>query len=124
MKKQIVGLFLTFVLAVNSNAVVWSLAIPDGWEDAILHLLDVSKELNDKSKNKWNNDIKPLIEQIKEETNKKKKLLEEINALEKENSKSEKNMIFLLEQEKKLLGNSQTIISTTKDLKNASSEIQ
>ncbi|ECP7254771.1 hypothetical protein ACMWEF_001567 [Campylobacter jejuni] len=124
MKKQIVGLFLTFALAVNSNAVVWSLAIPDGWEDAILHLLDVSKELNDKSKNKWNNDIKPLIEQIKEETNKKKKLLEEINALEKENSKSEKNMIFLLKQEKKLLGNSQTIISTTKDLKDASSEIQ
>ena len=52
----------------------------------------------------WSSQINPLLQNIRNNTAEKKLLLEQISGLQKKINISQKNKIFLLEQEKKLLG--------------------
>ena len=63
---------------------------------------------------KYKSEIEPLIKQIDEQTQIKKRLLTEIRNLEKERLKDSYNHQFLMEQEKKLLGIESDVGGTTK----------
>lgn len=98
-------------------AAVWSSSAADGVNLSFNQLDDKVDKLNEKSEDIWKDDIKPLIEQISEEINKKNTLLKQIESLEKEKSKVEKEVIFYLEQEKNLLGNYDSLIGIDEDKK-------
>lgn len=58
---------------------------------------------NKKIKEYWQNKIKPLIEKIAKEVERKNKNLNTIKALEKDIALKNSQILFLLEQEKQLL---------------------
>lgn len=108
-------MILFLMIASVSYAGVWSSSGEDGIHQAFSELDELVKQLNEKTQDKWTNEIEPLIEEVAKETNKKNTLLKEIEAIEKDKVVNEKEIIFYLEQEKNLLGNYDSIISIQKE---------
>ncbi|TEY00733.1 hypothetical protein [Campylobacter sp. US33a] len=100
---------------IHSYGAVWSSSGDDGIRNSFDNLTNLVDQKNEESKRKWSEEIQPLIEKIKEQTLIKEQLIKEINALEIETTMENKNMIFLLEQEKKLLGNYENILGIQKE---------
>lgn len=96
---------------------VWSSSAADGVNSSFNQLDEKVNKLNQNSEDKWKDNIEPLIEQISEEINKKNALLKQIESLEKDKAKVEKEVIFYLEQEKNLLGNYDSLIGIDEDKK-------
>lgn len=103
-------IILILIMTSFIHAAVWSSSRDDGINKAFSQLDELVNRLNEGSRQKWENEIYPLIEKIAEETKKKNTLLKEIEALEKEKAMDEKKAIFYLEQEKRLLGNYNSLI--------------
>ena len=68
-------------------------------------LRDNFNEANNEIRDYWRDEIKPIIEDIKEESESRKKKLETIKRLEKERLLVNKEIEFLLQQETELLSN-------------------
>lgn len=107
MKKLILILFLS----VNAYAGVWSSLSQSGFHQAYAELNAFVQSENDYISNFWKQRIKPLIEEISEETKEKEKKLKIIRELEKENLLIENQINFLLNKKKELFSNEANIIS-------------
>lgn len=101
MLRILVYLFLLINLCFGYT---YSSSEEDGIHQAFEELDQVIKQHNDEVLKKYKSEIEPLIKQIDEQTQIKKRLLTEIRNLEKERLKDSYNHQFLMEQEKKLLG--------------------
>ena len=105
--------YLVFSMSLCLGA-TYSSSGEDGIHQAFEELDQVIKQHNDEVLEKYKSEIEPLIKQIDEQTQIKKRLLTEIRNLEKERLKDSYNHQFLREQEKKLLGVESDVGGATK----------
>lgn len=96
-------LILLSALSAFCFAGTYSTMGEDGFEPAWQQTEQFSTEENQKIKEYWKSEIKPLIEKIAKEVDIKNKNLNTIKAIEKEINLKDTQILFLLEQEKQLL---------------------
>ncbi|MCI7047699.1 hypothetical protein [Helicobacter sp.] len=97
-------LFLFIFFANYSLAGVWSHMGINGIDGAYSSINASISVREEAVRAIWASQINPLLQSIRNNTTEKKMLLEQISELEKKINISQKNKVFLLEQEKKLLG--------------------
>lgn len=105
--------FAIMLISINiSYGYTWSSLGMSGFNREYANLNNLTKEQMEELKKIWNSEIKPIIENVKEETNKKKILLEQLKELAKKQSFNQRQIKFLLSQESQILGNQSNIKST------------
>lgn len=87
-------------------------ALGNNWSSNWKCFNDNIRDANTDIEDYWQNEIKPIIEDIKEESESRKKKLETIKRLEKERLLVHKEIEFLLQQESELLSNQADLEST------------
>lgn len=103
--------FFVFLVFTNQNfGAVWSSLGTSGINKAYSSLSSFVGSKNQEIENYWNQTIGNLITQIEEENKKREQKLKELRALESELLLSEKELLFLIEQEKELLGKEVEVI--------------
>ncbi|OCS21934.1 hypothetical protein CFVI97532_06965 [Campylobacter fetus subsp. venerealis cfvi97/532] len=95
---------LFFVLTIV-NGGIWSNMQESGFNQAWKKMEAFSTKQNENIEKYWTDEIKPLIEKIAEQAKLKEQNLKTIKALETEINIDDKEILFLLEKEKQLLGN-------------------
>ncbi|STQ88919.1 hypothetical protein [Helicobacter pullorum] len=102
---MLVKIFSIIIAFVSfSFAGVWSSMSSNGIQGAYASLDVLISTREEAIRTIWSSQINPLLQNIRNNTAEKKLLLEQISGLQKKINISQKNKIFLLEQEKKLLG--------------------
>lgn len=96
----------------NCDPVVSQLSV--GWSKNWTCFNSNIEDANKDIENFWKNDIKPIIDDIKEESDKRKANLKIIKALERERLLIHKEIEFYLKQEAELLSNQADLESLRK----------
>lgn len=115
MKKLFICVFLLHIQLYGAVPVPCSLVIESGSSSAFEDLEDFLKEKNDKINDYWKNDIKPIINKIKEESSQREEKLKKLREIEKERLVTNKQIEFLVQQEAELLSNKANIESEIKE---------
>ncbi|QKG30294.1 hypothetical protein [Campylobacter sp. RM16187] len=101
--KYLVTLF--FLVIATANGATWSNMQKSGFNQAWERTKNFTTQENEKIEQFWTDEIKPLIEKIAEQVKLKEQNLKTIKALEAEINLTDKEILFLFEKEKQLLGN-------------------
>lgn len=95
---------LIIFLTSSAQCAVWSSMTADGIQGYFFALSALVSANEEAIRGIWSADIKPVLNDIRKGTTEKKMTLEQISSLETEINILQKKKIFLLEQEKQLLG--------------------
>ena len=96
---------------VFSFAAIWSSMEQSGFNSAYNELNAFVSSQNKEIDNFWNNEIKPLIQEINKESKAKEEKLQILRELEKEMLLDEKETEFLIHKENELLDNKANVIA-------------
>ncbi|CAD7289499.1 hypothetical protein LMG7974_01576 [Campylobacter majalis] len=96
---------LFFIALTSLSGATWSNMQKSGFNQAWERTKQFSTKENEKIEQYWINEIQPLIEKIAEQVRQKEENIKTLKALEIEINLSDREILFLLEQEKQLLGN-------------------
>lgn len=114
MKKLFICVFLFHIQLYGAVPVPCSLVVESGSSSAFGDLEDFLKEKNDKINDYWKDEIKPIINKIKEESSQREKKLKTLREIEKQRLIANKQIEFLVQQESELLSNKANIESEIK----------
>ncbi|ELU1350303.1 hypothetical protein [Campylobacter helveticus] len=98
------------LLSIFAYAGVWSSMAQSGFSGAYNQLNNFVSNQNKEIEDFWNNEIKPLVEEINKESKAKEEKLAILRELEKAILLNEKEIEFLLHKENELLGNKANVI--------------
>ncbi|RAX56546.1 hypothetical protein CCZ01_09230 [Helicobacter monodelphidis] len=103
MNNKIVFFAIFFVVSYAAIPIPYSLSSESG---IAMSLRKIAKNINSKNedvKKRYDNEIKPIIEEIRENIQEKENLLKRISILEQDRILLQQELIFLQQQEVKLL---------------------
>ncbi|WP_270979617.1 hypothetical protein [Campylobacter helveticus] len=104
-------IILILIFSMSLYAGVWSSMGQSGFSGAYNELNQFVSTQNKEIDDFWNNEIKPLVEEINKESKAKNEKLTILRELEKAVLLNEKEVEFLLHKENELLGNKANVIA-------------